>query len=220
MSSPPLARIDGALAARGREAAMQRRHLLVLGGLAVSLSGCLGSSGSDGEGPPDEVTVSVTDRADQPAIPVEYDVELVTSVATVDRPARLRVTITNPTEDRVVLGEERAVKFHHATSDDAALYLHPAGEETWTGPVEPGCWRLTDFVAVPEYYGTVPIGAGETVAADSYVYGHPDLPDGACLPTGEHRVRTTGVAGADEEAVLDEANATEFEWGFTLQVGE
>lgn len=70
-------------------------------------------------------------------------------------------------------GAERAVQFHHVSSLDAAVYLHPPRDETWTGPVEPGCWRLTEPVADPEDYGTIEIGAGETRGAESLVYGHP-----------------------------------------------
>lgn len=200
---------------------MHRRRLLVAGtGVPLSLSGCLGYTGGDGGATPEGVPVSVTSRAEQPDVPVEYDVELVAPVATADRPARLRVTLTNPTDEGVALGEERAVQFHHVSSDGDELYLHPAGEGPWEGPVEPGCWQLTERVAVPEYYGVVPLDAGESVRGESYVYGHPELPADTCLPAGEHPVRTTGVAGADEEALDEGTHRTEFEWGFTLRIGE
>lgn len=194
---------------------LRRRRLLALAG--AGLGGCVRAPGT---GAGDGVSVSVAARDDPSAGPVEYAVDMVDGVATDTRPARLRVTITNPTEARVVLGEERDVKFHHVASADTALYLHPAGDDPWTGPVEPGCWRLTEYVAVPEYYGTVPLPAGETVTADAYVYGHPELPGDACLPAGDHRLETTGVVGADEEAVFDGAGATEFGWEFTLRVGD
>ena len=117
------------------------------------------------------------------------------------------------------MGEEWDILFHHVTSGDDVLYLHPASEETWDGPVEPGCWRLTEYVAIPEYYGTIPLQAGETMQADAYVYGHPDLPEDSCLPEGDYQLRTNGIAGDDEESISGGTGGTEFDWSFTLQVG-
>lgn len=163
-------------------------------------------------------SVRVVARAEQPDVPVEFAVEMAASTATADRPARVRVTISNSTDSTVVLGEERAVSFHHVASTDESLYLHPAGDDDWAGPVEPGCWRLTEHVAVPEYYGTIALDAGESVRAESHVYGHPDLPEGRCLPDGEHRIQTAGTVG-DEEA-FENDETTDFDWGFTLRIGE
>lgn len=201
---------------------MDRHRLLALGGATVpiALTGCVEPPGSGRGAPSDEVPVRIVSRAEQPAVPIEYDAEMVESLATNDHPARLRVAISNPTDAEVVLGEERDVQFHHVSSAEDTLYLHPASEEAWEGPVEAGCWRLTDHVAVPEYYGLLTIQAGETVRAESYVYGHPDLPADVCLPEGDHRIHTTGIAGADEEAVIDHGDATEFEWELTLRVGD
>lgn len=201
---------------------MDRRQFLTVSGanLSILLSGCTQSPGNGDGTPSSDVPVRITGRADQPAAPVDYGVEMVTSVATPDRPARLRVSVTNPSDRPVVLGEERAVQFHHVTSLDDALYLHPAGEETWDGPVNPGCWQLTEYVAVPEYYGTIPLDAGETTQADAYVYGHPDLPASTCLPEGDHHLRTSGMVGNTEEAVVDDTDATEFTWEFTVRIGE
>lgn len=201
---------------------IRRREALALGGLGlpVILSGCLQAPGG-GDGPgSDGVRITITGRDNQPAVPVEYDVELVNSLATSTRPARLRVSITNPSDETVVLGEERDVQFHHVESNDDALYLHPADDASWAGPVEPGCWQMTEYVGVPEYYGTVAIDSGETLRADSYVYGHPELPEGSCLPAGEHRLDSRGIAGDDESAIFDGTDTTEFEWGFTLGVGD
>lgn len=197
---------------------MHRRRLLALGGVTVPivLSGCTQPPGD--EPATGNATVSVTERAEQPDAPVRYAVEMVTAAPTGDRPARLRVTVTNPTDAMVVLGEERDVKFHHVASTTRTLYLYPAGTGTERGPVEPGCWQLTEAVAVPEYYGTISLDAGETIHAETVVYGHPDLDTGTCLPEGDHRLRTTGVTGADEAAFDDESALTEFSWGFTLRV--
>jgi hypothetical protein len=225
---------------------MRRRQLLRLGtaALPLVLAGCTATDGPDGSGgdadgsptptptpspspspsptpspTPEGTTVEVISTDGGPDVPVEYEAAMAETLANDEHPARLRVTIRNPTDAEVVLGEERAVQFHHVTSEDDDLYLLPAG-----GRVEefadPGCWRLTDGVAVAEYYGTVAIPAGESVGGESYVLGSFDLPEGACLPTGEHRVVTSGRAASDAESLLGgDGDARAFEWGFTLRVG-
>lgn len=194
---------------------MQRRRYLALGGGVALTAGCLADPGT-----PQETTVGILSRDPQPDIPAEYDAEMLTSRATDEQPPRFRVSITNQTDGSLFLGEERDVQFHHAHSDDMELYLYPAEEETWDGPVEPGCWRMTEYVAVPEYYGVIEIEAGETRQAESYVYGHPSLPDGVCLPEGEHRLSIEGVTGEQEDDVLGAPDPAEFEWGVTLRISE
>jgi hypothetical protein len=205
---------------------MLRRDVLRATGAAVAtaMAGCGGAPGvgdgpPTGDGPPDgELPVRIVSRAAQPEAPVRYEAEMVTAVATAERPARLRVSLTNTAAAPRIVAEERRVQFHHVSSTDGALYLYPAGDEPWAGPVEPGCWRLTDPVAVPEYYGMIPLDAGETLTADSFVYGGADLPAGACLPEGPHGVPISGVVG-DEEALPDAEGATEFTWGLSLRIG-
>lgn len=221
---------------------MDRRSLLRLGATALplSLAGC--SDGDPGGETPtsspsptrtptstptstptatpgtDETRVEVTETATQPDVDVEYAVEMAEPLATAEHPARLQVTISNPTDQKVVLGEERAVQFHHVSSQDEALYLVPAGGGNSTGADE-GCWRLTEPVAVAEYYGTVTVPPGDSLVAASQVYGRWDLPEGVCLPEGEHRMLTSGRAADSAEGVLEDEGGTDFEWGFTLQVG-
>ncbi|MEF8840216.1 MAG: hypothetical protein V5A62_01130 [Haloarculaceae archaeon] len=204
---------------------MRRRQLLRLGAAAlpVALAGCT-STGGPGYATTDSPTpadtpVEVVSTADAPDVPVEYDVTMAEPVATGEHPARLHATIRNPTDSAVVLGEERAVQFHHVTSEDGALHLLPADSRVEEF-ADPGCWRLTDHVAVAEYYGTFEIPAGGSVDAESAVMGGADLPEGTCLPTGEHRVLTSGRVAGDAETLLDGGGeAADYEWGFTLRVG-
>jgi hypothetical protein len=223
---------------------MRRRQVLRLGvaALPVALAGCTSTGGADGgvgstdtpsPSPTDPPTatpspspsptpagtpVEVVSTDDGPEVPVEYEATMAEPLATGEHPARLRVTIRNPTDSEVVLGEERAVQFHHVASEDGALYLFPTG-----GRVEefadPGCWRLTEGVAVAEYYGTIAVPAGESITAESYVLGNVDLPESACLPSDEHRVVTNGRAAGDADAILQGDDATDYEWGFTLRIG-
>lgn len=216
---------------------VNRRQLLQLvgGTLPVALAGCTGQPPDDGTDPTDTSSpspfpspspttssegrrIEVGSRADQPDAPVAYEVGMVESIATDEHPARLRVTIANKSDSAVTIGEERDVQFHHVSSAGHELYLHPAGDGGDDGPVEAGCWRLTDYVAVPEYYGTIEIPAGDEVSGESFVYGHPELPDDVCLPDGEHQLTTTGRAAEGEEFHDDSTDHVEFEWGFSLQV--
>jgi len=223
---------------------MRRRQVLRLGAAALPLAiaGCTsmgGNGGGTGTPPlsptdpptataspspsstptPAGTPVEVVSTDDDPGVPVEYAATMAEPLATAEHPARLQVTIRNPTDGEVVLGEERAVQFHHVTSEDGALYLLPAGSDP-EAFADPGCWRLTDRVAVPEYYGTVTVPAGRSVEAESYVMGSADLPDGASLLSGEHRIETSGLAAPSADDVLENTgDATEFEWGFTLRIG-
>lgn len=214
---------------------MRRRRVLRLGTatLPLALAGCtsLGDPGSEDTEPstasptsspsptPEGTPVRVASTDEQPDVPVEYGVAMAEPLATDEHPARIRVTIRNPTDSEVVLGEERAVRFHHVIGEDGALYLLPAGSRV-EHFAEPACWRLTDHVAVAAYYGTLAIPADGSVSAESFVLGSADLPEGACLPTGEHRVVTSGRAAASADPILGGGgDATDFRWGFTLRVG-
>jgi hypothetical protein len=232
----------GVMPAAGEPGCMHRRQVLHLGSVAfpLAISGCTSAGGNDGDtdtpapSPADSPTptvspsptptpagtpVEVVSTDDGPDVSIEYDAAMAEPLATGEHPARLRVTIRNRADQEVVLGEERAVQFHHVTSEDGTLYLLPDGSSP-DEFADPGCWRLTDRVAVPEYYGTIAVPAGESVVAESHVMGSADLPDGACLPSGEHRVTTSGMVAPSADDVLeDTGDATEFEWGLTLRIG-
>jgi hypothetical protein len=161
----------------------------------------------------------VISTAAQPDAPIEYEVEMVERRATDEQPATLRVSVRNLTDSWLYFGEERAVQFQHVASDDGALYLLPDNvriEEY----ADPGCWRLAEPVAVPEYYGTFGVDAGWASVAESYVLGSAELPEGECLPSGEHRVRTSGRVAPTSDGVLEgSSESTDYQWGFTLRVG-
>lgn len=199
---------------------MDRRHFLLLSSGSLGLAGCLQAPSPPSGGNSDRVTLKIVNQAAQPNIPITYTVTLVQSVATKTQPGRLQITITNERDDAIALGEERDIKFHHVASSDRKVYLYPAGDGQWAGPVEPGCWRLTEHVAVPEYYGIETIPAGETLRAECFVYGHPDLAPDACLPAGDHAVRMMGIAADDEDGIVGDGEQTEFDWGFTLGISK
>lgn len=217
---------------------MRRRQLLRVGALAVplGLAGCLGDAlpGDSNEetptqtpsptptptttGPPEgDSLVEVVDRDEQPNVPVEYTVSMAEPLATDEHPARVRVELSNTGEADLVLGERRSVQGYHGTSSDGALYLMPVGDGRTGDPVEAGCWKLTDYVAVTTEYGTVEVPAGESLTAESFVYGRVDSP-GDCLSPGEHRVGLGGRVAESSAGVIGDEDATEFSWGFTLRV--
>jgi hypothetical protein len=175
-----------------------------------------GPLGSDGEGGTDaggtrpEGTggpgVSVVAVDDGPAVPVEPAVEVVRDAATADHPPRLRTTVTNAGDERVRVGEGRAVHFEYVADESGALVLLPAGGDY---PAEPDCWRLADPIATTEEYRTFEIGPGESSERLVDLYATPG--EDACLPVGEYRFETTvSVVGGDAEP---EASAT---WGFSV----
>lgn len=188
-------------------------------------TGSPGNTPTDREGderrhstPLDEPSVRVSDRDEQPTVPIRYEAEMVAPLITEEHPPRVQVSVTNTGDQPLVLGEERAVKFHHLNAGAGALYLLPAeaGDPT-RAPTDAGCWRLREPVAVATYYGTISLEPGETRRAVSAVYGHWELPEDGCLPEGDHRVETSIGYGEDTDAVLGDGTE-QFDWGFTLSV--
>ena len=149
------------------------------------------------------VTLVGTDPA--PDLPVDLSASVAEPVATEDHPPALRVSLTNTSDDTLVVGEGRAVRFQYVTDDRRILQLLPA-EGGYPVP-EGNCWRLEEAVATTMEYRTEELAAGETIAADVELYALPDS-DG-CLPVGESRFTATIGAGESMESMA------QAEWGFT-----
>ncbi|SFR36598.1 hypothetical protein [Halorubrum sodomense] len=205
----------------------RRRYIRAVGGAGglAALAGCAstGGDGNDSDGPPGSdgnggdaggtrpegtggpgVSIVATDGdvdvGVQPSVEVSYE------AATEDRPPQLRTTLTNAGDERVRVGDGRAVHFEYVYDEDDALVLLPGGEEY---PAEPDCWRLTDQIAVTEEYRTFGIAAGESSERLVDLYATPG--EDACLPVGEYRFETTiSTVTADAEP---ESSTT---WGFSV----
>lgn len=191
---------------------MQRRQF-VRGGLAAGpfLAGCLGLPGG-GPSPTPRPTASIIDRDDPPAIPVEPAVEVVESAASAAGPPELRVAVANTADHPIEVGEERAIVFAFVSTEERpGLVLVPVDGEY--DPVEPGCWRLAEPIAIPEYYGIVSLAPGESTERHLRVWGSPD--GAGCLPTGEFRFTTRYAGARDRTEGIDE-QAWSGRWGFTL----
>ena len=210
---------------------MQTRRAVLRGGSLLTLSalaGCLAAPPSDGLGselPPgdapngtDDETrprgtggpgVSLASVDDDPAIPLSVDVTLLDAVATDDHPPSLRVTVTNTGDTTVGLGEARAAVFAYQYSVDDLLALLPADGDY---PADPGCWRLSEGIAVTQEYRTVVLEPGASHAADLELYAAGVEAD-ACLPVGEHRFETTMTRYSEPET-LEGGDAVD--WGFSV----
>lgn len=215
--------------------ATRRRYLRGVGGVgvggAVCLAGCAsedpgddggaddggpgadddgGSGGSaggtrpEGTGGPGVSVVSTDGDTDGP---VDLGVAVIREAATTDHPPRLRVTLTNAGDERVRVGEGRAVYFEYVSDGSGALTFLPPEVEA---PAEPDCWRLTDSIAVTEEYRTFELAAGESRSRPIDLYATPADTD-ACLPVGEYRFETTVSIVSD-----DAEPQSSTQWGFSV----
>lgn len=180
--------------------------------LSSSIAGCVTAPGGSDD---TDRRVRVVTVDDSPDIPVEPSVEVIAAAPTRSDPARLRVTVTNTADDPIQVGEERAIVFAYVHSTERpGLILLPAGESDYPA-VRSGCWRLTEGIAVAEYYGVVDLDPGESTDRVVGVWGDSELTEG-CLPMGRFRFETTFSGGPDQDAIGDpQWNAN---WGFALEV--
>lgn len=170
-----------------------------------------GGSGDDAGGTRPEGTggpgVSIVSTDGEADLPIDLGVEVVREAATSEHPPRFRTTLTNAGDERVRVGEGRAVHFEYVSDGTGALTLLPVDVEA---PAEPDCWRLTDSVAVTEEYRTFELGAGESRSRLIDLYATRADTD-ACLPVGEHRFETTVSIVADDAEPQSSAG-----WGFSV----
>jgi hypothetical protein len=210
----------------------RRRYLRGVGGAAAgglcALAGCT-STGPDDDGPAGDGPggdesgdgtdaggtrpegtggpgVSVVSTDGDVDFGVQPSMEVTREAATEDHPPQLRTTLTNAGDRRVRVGEGRAVHFEYVYDADDALVLLPGGEEY---PAEPGCWRLTDAIAITEEYRTFTIEPGASSERLVDLYATPG--EDACLPVGESRFETT-VSIVTENAEPESSTT----WGFSV----
>jgi hypothetical protein len=190
------------------------RRAFLAGGLASGhlLPGCL--TVSDGGTTPTQRMVSVSGRDEPPDLPVHPSVEVVQPLSSDAGPPELVASVANTADHPIEVGEERAIVFAYVSSEDRpGLTLVPTTDEP--EPVEPGCWRLADAIAIPEYYGIVTLAPGEATERQLGVWASSD--GGACLPTGEFRFQTQ-YAGARDRSEGVEDQEWSGRWGFTVSV--
>lgn len=227
-----------------------RRSLLRAAGLAgvAALAGCtaianddtaLPDGGSDGDGPggsqpsdldhpPDATHIArITAQDDAPDLPVRPSVSLADPYVTQGSPPVVRVTVENPTDEPVAIGEYRPVVFQYVPSDDDAYVFLPHSERSTAGEPDratpdyevegDGCWRLTSGIGQTLEYGTVEIPAKGTLTAFVGLYATRDA--GRCAPPGERRFEAS--YNYFENGVPSDGDDTRSEsWGFSLTVEE
>lgn len=190
----------------------RRTFLRASAGAAPLVAGCLASPST---GDSRRRRVSVVERDDPPDLPVRPSVEVVAPRATDDAPPRIGATVTNTADYPVEVGEERAVVFAFVASEERPGIILLPGPADQYSPTDPGCWRLTEPVAVPEYYGIVRLAPGESTERVVGVWGTPD--GEGCLPTGRFRFTTTYSVARDETDGID-GPEERAEWGFDVEI--
>lgn len=179
----------------------------------MTLGGCVtipnnGSSAAN-------VRISIVAKDDPPELPVRPDVEIQSPESTEDAPPQIQATVTNISDERVNVGEEREIVFAFVHSEhQPGIQLLPEPSSNYSS-VEPGCWRLTDGVPIPEYYGIVTLDPGESVSRVNGVWGSHELDQG-CLPTGQFRFEGTYTMAPDGPPEKE----TSARWGFELSITE
>lgn len=224
-----------------------RRTFLRVAGLAgvATLAGCTAIASDDpaplpdggGDGPggsqpsdlehPRDAThrVVLGDQDAAPDLPVRPHVELADPYVTAGSPPVLQVTVENPTDSSVVVGEYRDVVFQYVYSEDGAYVCLPHSERSTAGDPDratpdyavagDGCWQLDSHPMVTEEYGTVEIPAGGELTAFVGLYTSPDA--GECVPLGDYRLETTYASFPDG---LDGDDPQSERWGLSLTVEE
>lgn len=186
--------------------ATRRSLLSALPAVTLPMAGCLTPPGGDG---PDRPSLRIVARDDQPSHPLEIAVRVTRPDATESHPPGIHTAVTNTSDETVEVGEARAVVFAFQYSADGALMLLPAGGDY---PADPGCWRLTEGIAVTEEYRIRSLAPDETMEASLSLYASTENPEGTCFPLGEHRFESRyslHPTGDDERR---------FTWGFTVSL--
>lgn len=177
------------------------------------MSGCL-SLPSDRSASTPHSRISITTTDPRPDLPVRPNIEVVAPAATDAGPPELQARLENTADHTTEVGEERDIVFAFVSSEARpGLTLLPI--ESDYSPVESGCWRLTDPVVVPEYYGVVSLEPGQTIGRRLGVWATPD--GEACLPRGEFRFQTSYAGARDQGAAIEDPSWSG-QWGFRLAV--
>lgn len=214
---------------------MKRRAVLTgFGATIVPLTGCTGfgaerntKSPAGTETPPSysgrsEVQASTVKEVPTD-VPLEPSVKVIQSSITADKTARIRVTLTNTSDQTVWNTNVRIPTFSayitQAGPQEQKLVLLRPGEQYETASAE--CWRAElDNPQLNHAYTDVATDVrytvGEKKATEFAVYGHPEN-DNRCIVLGEYPIKNRYTIATDDEA---EEAEWEYEWGFGITVTE
>lgn len=213
---------------------MNRRTVLTgFGSTLIPLTGCTGFGAESPTKSPagtatplsycgrGEVQVSTVDPV-PPDVPLEPSLTVTQSSITADQTGRIRVTLTN-TSDQTVWNSSRIRAFSafitQTGPQEQQLVLLQPDEQYKTASA--GCWRaeLEEFQlnrAYTDVGADVRYPAGETKATEFAVYGHPENAN-CCIAPGEYPIKNRYTIATDDEA---EEVEWEYEWGFGITVTE
>lgn len=202
------------------------RRRAVLTGLCASvgsLTGCLGPGSPQSNLrivriSPSGLWWPVDDVPDDsPLVP---SVEVLRARVTADQTARIRISVTNNTDQPAWNKTVRIPVFgmfitEEGPQDQRVVLGSPDGN---ISTVSPDCYRIspTTHLQGPDVVTDIRYDPGETKSTAFDLYGHPEN-TGPCLAPGAYRI-TSGyrIAEVDNAA----AATWEFEWGFTITVRE
>ena len=164
----------------------RRDHLYRFGtsALGVALAGCTTVApplADDGE-----TTVTITSVTSPSGLPIRPDVEVTRSLATEEDPPQLRTTLTNTTENPVVIGDIRNAHFENTFDESSEYVLIP--DDSGYGNADSGCWRITGGVGHAATYQTVKIPPDEPSSRLVNLFAHGEGEN--CLPTGTYSFST------------------------------
>ena len=190
---------------------MKRRTLLSVTGVSLTpFSGCFGadspvfdngtSDGEDRDGSPEDeiiatvASVSIRSVDDDPelASPDEYGLEInanvITATATVETPARIRVSVENGASEPLTVSTGNAgavVPYRQsAISYEPHLFLFPPASEVERH--DDTCWK-TEWPVYLDSIGDVTFEANADVHREFDLWGYHG--DDECLPSREYEIR-------------------------------
>jgi hypothetical protein len=136
-------------------------------------------------------------------------VEVIRSSATEEYPPQLRTTLTNTTENPVVIGDIRNAHFENTFDESSGCVLIP--DDSGYGNADPGCWRITGGVGQAATYRTGEVLPDGPSARLVNLFAHGEGEN--CLPTGTYNFSTLMDVSQKTGKRAQGVN-----WGFEIRI--
>lgn len=174
--------------------------------------------------PPDAThRAAVVGSDGPPDLPVRPAVAFANPYVTSGSSPVVRVTVENPTDEPIVVGEYRAVVFQYVTSEGGEYVWLPHSERSTDGDPDrtrpaydvqtADCRRLASHPAQTLEYGTVEIPADGSLRAYVGLYATPEAD--RCVPLDDRRFETVYAYLPDG---IGSDGGEQDRWGFTVRV--
>jgi len=155
------------------------------------------------------VNVTIASITVPPELPIKPNVEAISPMATEEHPPQLRTTLTNTTEDPVIVGDIRNAHFENTFSESGKYVLIPAN--SGYGNAEPGCWRITGGVGQASVYKPSEISPNTQSTRLLNLFAHGESEN--CLLTGIYQFKI--LINISKSADQSTQNTS---WGFTIRI--